>query len=266
MAHDFGKKPYAYPSNEFRPKLNSDGSWTATDSFICPWSTVQSLLPSIGGNNPRPGWTFLLAESLEIEPNRADLCKVIVSYTSKSTGEGDFDFDSADKDDFTYSLQITTNTEDIETNYRYKDVSLYDKETISYVKLGSYIRQAKDSYVFVDTARENPRDEITDLYARELVDFILKGVTSYDLQIQVWSASWTANERPQDYLFERVGTITDPPGDPPVIAGRDWLMSGLDMEQTGKTYKITARYSMSGRGGWIPQLYDPDAEPPTATP
>jgi hypothetical protein len=58
-------------------------------------------------------------------------------------------------------------------------------------------------------------------------------------------------------LFDKVGTIDDPPGSA-VVGGqndRNWLYVGASAEQVGTTFLVRRTWLLSGPGGWEPAIY-----------
>jgi len=119
----------------------------------------------------------------------------------------------------------------------------------------------------------------------------MAGVESYlDFSNGVWKATRVSDTRPVDPIGA-IGTISDPPGNPPVISDgatihslfvperarssgryyeyqfdktrltrtaggtRNWLYMGFDYTQRGSAFTETHRWLLSGVGGWNPLVY-----------
>lgn len=73
----------------------------------------------------------------------------------------------------------------------------------------------------------------------------------------VWRKSWVAADPtiPVE-LFRNLGRISDPEGPVPTVGqGRNWLKSGVRVRGRGKAWECSLEWTLSGRGGWEPEIY-----------
>lgn len=273
MANHFGHPLQAYLGNEFRVTQKGDGSYEATDSYTAPYSSVQTILRNlIGSDHTREGWTFLRVESWTVEPNRSDLCKLVVNLSSNSN-EGEFDDDTATAEDYTYELAITTSEDPIESHFRYREgqMSRDEHDTVQYVKLGSYkynkTQSTDEDFVFDnvngnEASQGDPR-HITSGPGRELVTYVMRGVLTYLRARQIWREKWVDDKLPAAKILNKVGHIKPAKGLPTLSDDRDTLLVGLNCTQNGKRFDTVAEYEVSGRGGWDVKIYGQNTPPPT---
>lgn len=86
--------------------------------------------------------------------------------------------------------------------------------------------------------------------AAELYDFYKQGITQYYEVYADATARWKGE--PLGYAWH---TIQTPPGPVKTPAGRNWLYLGEGAEESGGEIWRTARFKLSGAGGWNPKLY-----------
>ncbi len=86
--------------------------------------------------------------------------------------------------------------------------------------------------------------------AAELYDFYKQGITQYYEVYADATARWKGE--PLGYVWL---TIQTPPGPVKTPAGRNWLYLGEGAEESGGEIWRTARFKLSGAGGWKEKLY-----------
>lgn len=86
--------------------------------------------------------------------------------------------------------------------------------------------------------------------AAELYEFYKEGVTQYYEVYADATARWKGE--PLGYAWL---TIQTPPGPVKTPEGRNWLYLGEGAEESGGEIWRTARFKLSGAGGWNPKLY-----------
>lgn len=86
--------------------------------------------------------------------------------------------------------------------------------------------------------------------AAELYNFYKQGITQYYEIYAEATARWKGE--PLGYAWL---TIQTPPGPVKTPAGRNWLYLGEGAEESGGEIWRTAKFKLSGPGGWSPKLY-----------
>lgn len=86
--------------------------------------------------------------------------------------------------------------------------------------------------------------------AAELYDFYKQGITQYYEVYADATARWKGE--PLGYAWL---TIQNPPGPVKTPEGRNWLYLGEGAEESGGEIWRTARFKLSGAGGWNEKLY-----------
>lgn len=86
--------------------------------------------------------------------------------------------------------------------------------------------------------------------AAELRDFYLEGVTQYLEVYAEATARWKGSAGSWVPM-----TICEPPGPVHTPEGRDWLCVGVGVEESGGEVWHTAKFKLSGAGGWNKKLY-----------
>lgn len=85
----------------------------------------------------------------------------------------------------------------------------------------------------------------------------MHGTEAYLLPGFVWARKWTAQKLDMSYV-RRLGTIDNPPGNPPELDGnRNWLLIRITGTWRGNIWQFEASWLMSGPRGFVPELYSP---------
>lgn len=83
------------------------------------------------------------------------------------------------------------------------------------------------------------------------------GVQSFLSPRITYRKSYTQNTKPSSGLSATISYIySNPAGDQPTLAsGRNWILTGLNWRQSGKSFEISEEYLASGFGGWNNNIY-----------
>jgi hypothetical protein len=83
------------------------------------------------------------------------------------------------------------------------------------------------------------------------------GVQSFLSPRITYRKSYTQNTKPSSGISANLGYIySNPAGDQPTLAsGRNWILTGLNWRQSGKSYEVSEEYLASGFGGWNNNIY-----------
>jgi hypothetical protein len=83
------------------------------------------------------------------------------------------------------------------------------------------------------------------------------GLTTWlDIGI-VWRKSWVVGGDIPEEEARRLGRIAEPDGKiPQVDSDRNWLKTAVRIRGRGNSWEITVEWTLSGRGGWIPEIYE----------
>lgn len=90
----------------------------------------------------------------------------------------------------------------------------------------------------------------------------LLGVDSFLSSGGVWVRRYAARVLPQD-LLRKIGLIVDrPPGElpPGIPQGRNFLQGPPQLTWRGNAWDVSEQYLLSGRGGWVPLVYQGGTE------
>lgn len=79
------------------------------------------------------------------------------------------------------------------------------------------------------------------------------GLDSYLVPGAEWRE--TSFETSEPATLENLATIASPRGNPPSLAGYDWLVWGQTYQRRGYTYQVQTTWKFSGRNGWDPDIY-----------
>lgn len=73
----------------------------------------------------------------------------------------------------------------------------------------------------------------------------------------VWRKSWVVEGDIPEEEARNMGRIAEPDGPiPPADDGRNWLKTAVRIQGRGSSWEITVEWTLSGRGGWIPEIYE----------
>jgi len=83
------------------------------------------------------------------------------------------------------------------------------------------------------------------------------GVQSFLSPRITYRKTYTQNTKPSSDITTKLSYIySNPAGDQPTLAsGRNWILTGLNWRQSGKSYEISEEYLASGFGGWNNNIY-----------
>lgn len=85
----------------------------------------------------------------------------------------------------------------------------------------------------------------------------MHGVDSYLVPGLIWTRKWVAQQLDVSYI-RRLGTIDNPPGNPPTLDGRrNWLLSRITGTWRGNIWQFSASWMLSGPDGWVWEMYRP---------
>ena len=80
----------------------------------------------------------------------------------------------------------------------------------------------------------------------------LAGATSYLAPGAEWSRISFSFQRPN---LNNLGKIGSPPGNPPTLAGHDWLVGPPNAMKRGGVWQLREPWILSGPNGWSPLVY-----------
>jgi hypothetical protein len=80
----------------------------------------------------------------------------------------------------------------------------------------------------------------------------LQGISSYLVPGAVWSETSYSFQRPN---LRNLGTIDSPPGSPPGLPGRNWLVVGMTSKKKGAVWENTCSWKLSAENGWNETIY-----------
>lgn len=173
-------------------------------------------------------------------------------YDVECTLEGHLAPDSADGVE--YSLEGTTSEDAIETHPDYAALlSIYGGEEDDNGK-GKWPKELREgaeidvslagfsTVDLADTGGAAPRNP-------------MHGVDSYLVPGLTWTRKSARPTLPAD-LIDSLGTIDDPPGDPPQFSGaRNWLKIRVRATFRGNIWQIEETWLLSGPAGWVLEMY-----------
>ncbi len=224
---------------EHSGKLKSDryGLWTGRLRFSMP-ATRPELLPAVGSVHPGVSWMHCEDRDITLTPGRWLVdCSYVGTDAIDTTA--------------VYELQRNTNTEPIETHEKFV------------THIAGKPSAPLNGALFVDEDGTPTADDKRGLFHR----FIavkpdgsrnrFAGMTGFlSPSSTQWVKSWTSRTKPTD--GGGVGKIDTPEGGATSFAGCDWLYVGMQFSERVGVYSIRKSWMLSGRGGWIPEVYEPD--------
>lgn len=109
-----------------------------------------------------------------------------------------------------------------------------------------------DAVIEVNGTKMKLREALNKLSgaARTAANYLYKGVTQYYEVMTEATARWKGSA--STYA---AGQVCMPPNAPAVRGGRNWLCMGCGEEKQGDEVWQTARFRLSGQGGWDTTLY-----------
>lgn len=256
----------------FRATRDDTGAWIGSESFQVLKPYLTKVVPKKGAPCQYPGRSYMLCTSVNVENLPGSFDRVTVNYGGNDE-DGTFEFDDEEEDfedaelnKYTYELSINVSTEPIETNSKFRNISREDRDIIYNLLQGNLERSKKkdgellaEPYTFY--RNDNPDDKgkaylvSEENYARELVDYILNGVTGYQRARQIWRVSYNSPALPAANILNFVGYITSAKGAPALADGRNWLFTGIDARFENGVCATTLEFQLSETGGWDTFLY-----------
>lgn len=258
ISNVYGITPYTWiPGPDFKAGFDNKGMWTGSQTFTCrkfdfestaiqtafqKGQSVTVLYPNLSTK-----WNFLTVDSVEHEHQPGGITKIFVSYTGFSA---DWEFDK-NNDSGTYAYNASEAEAPIMTHPAFLALPAVDQQLIAQVIRGemkidpSRTRTTTNIYL-CDPLGQNGKN-ITNANAILWFNIICdqKQETYQASQIE-WTHSAT-NQGGVDasYLAKHGWIDPDPDGDPPVIAGRNWRLTGITDSQTKQGTETTSDYSIT---------------------
>lgn len=93
-------------------------------------------------------------------------------------------------------------------------------------------------------------------YAEMLLNFLEQGIDNYKACRPIVSISYVSPVGPSSNILNAVGKISNPGKAPAPAAGRNYLMTGLDITFKGGLYTYSESHELSGHGGWNEDIYE----------
>jgi hypothetical protein len=92
-------------------------------------------------------------------------------------------------------------------------------------------------------------------------DSPMYGVTQWlDVGV-VWRKTWAEEGGSSTDYIRNLGRIDSPEGPAPAASGgRNWLLTSVRERFRGRSVEITKEWTLSGRGGWQPEIYSASAK------
>lgn len=247
-------------NDDFVATRTATNKWSASESFTCRISEVTSLIPLKGSACTFLGFEFLLTEGVKVFNIGGDLATVTVEYGGLGRPDSEGGGDGGDDvgNDYTLELSIESGEEPLQTHPKYKDIDAGEKEIIQNILSGKLVAVKNKSYYYRNADENEYAFEVTiaSELGRELIDFLLRGVTTYLVPRTTLRYSYTSRQMPS---LDGVGKIATPPKG----GGTDsWLYMGAQMTESGGVYEITKEYLKSQDGDeWDDKIYSKE-EPP----
>lgn len=244
-------------NDDFTATRSLTNKWNASETFTCRINEVTSLIPLKGSACTFPGFEFITCDSVKVSNIGGDLATVKVEYGGLGRPDSEGGGDGGDDvgNDYTLELSIETGEEPLQTLKKYKDIDSGEKEIIQNILSGKLVAVKNKSYYYRNADENEYAFEVTiaSELGRELIDFLLRGVTSYLVPRTTLRYSYTSRQMPS---LNGVGKIAIPPKG----GGSDsWLYMGAQMTESGGVYEITKEYLKSQDGDeWDDKIYTKD--------
>lgn len=209
------------------------------------WSALVMMAEDEAGKHPNE-----YSASIELERGGGDMGEMTVTrqrFRQATDGDGAAEVGTIENP--AYSCSFTVQADPLLLHPRYRStVSDEDAELLREVENGASLMEI----VTYKGAKKTLREALAQLtgMAAELRGYYMRGVFQYHEVYADATARWKGNAA----TFE-IGKICVPPGNPPTPSGRNWKCVGFGKETNGKDIVYSARFQLSGPGGWDEKLY-----------
>jgi len=254
----YGITPYSWiPSPDFKAGFDDKGFWTGSQTFSCRKFDFEStaiqtafrkgvsaptLYPNLSAK-----WNFLTVLDVSHEHEPGGITKIYVNYSGYSP---DWEFDVND-DSGTYAFTASEAEAPIMTHPKFLLLAADDRQVIARVMRGELKVDPRETRTstqiyFCDQLDDNQ----TSINSEDSVNWFericdRKEETWLTSQLE-WNHSATNQGGVPNGTLAKHGWIdATPDGDPPVIAGRNWRMTGISDSQTIQGGEITSEYSIT---------------------
>jgi len=254
--------------SDFQAIFDGEGGISASQSFKCHSADALRLLPPKGSPCQEPGFSSLLLDSARMEIEDGHIGVVRCTYGGTTNTE-DFTFDSgtgAVTGEASRRTRLLVSTADSPLAAHPRYGLFTASPDVSAAKLlqfnaGEIVPEIEDP----DTSNPTTKwklikdDEKVDIELsdkeKELFEYLTNDITTFMDPTLEWEVSYSSGHPITNAQLNAFGTIVNPPDHPPTPSGRNWLFSNATQEETGGVYSITLVFTLSGRGGWIEDLY-----------
>lgn len=270
------------PQSDFVASQNENGGWTAKQSYLMrktgmdnsaiiakfqAGASIKTLDPNI-----ESFFEFLaligVPEISTVEGGYTKIsCEFTGFYTANYTpGEENEDVDSSP----TYSLRGVLVDAPLTDHHKFRALSSEMKESLGRMMSGAviYLSSTGDGlgdglYTEGDSPVRLPVDQ--QIYASsgdayEFASRITQGKLTYTSATFEWAKRWQGNTGLTAASLAKLSRIATPPGSPPTPTGdRNWMLSGVNQEQTGSGEYLFQKelvFLLSDRGGHDTFLQD----------
>lgn len=107
--------------------------------------------------------------------------------------------------------------------------------------------------IFIDPESYKISEKTNAVFKEFSAGTVKAGVTSYVNPGAEWVETKFQRSRPSG--IRDVGTIDEPSGPEPTVAGRDWLAWSESYVRRGSIYQVRTAWKLSGRNGWDTDIY-----------
>lgn len=252
----YGERGELIVSWQFDLSLDKAGLWRGSQLFYCHKDDMAAVRPKIGDVHPNYDWLKL--EGFNVTGMQGEWMEIRGGYVgSQLSGGGSNDPDNPTE--YSTGLRLSTGEEHVSTNPYFEYLEPRDKHEA--VKLAT---QPPKNLV-ADTLKELAKDGWGDPPAGapagkdgsklELYNYVRNGTTHYYRYGVEYYQRYTSTSMPSD--LNDIGKVYDSPPDAPnVTGGRNWLLVGYNVTETGvDVYEIEKTWLLSERDGWDENLY-----------
>lgn len=282
-------------SDDFSADIDEKGTLTASQSFQCNADEAMGLLMTVK-SCAQPGFTGLLLSGANFEHEGANVMRVTCKFGGANEDSPD-DTDQSGGPTSSLkraTYDLTVSAADIPlTEHPCWAAMGDDPDWIPFIKAATAgtLRMTRIDDTQFSLSIEGSGNykhglvvEVGDR-AYKLFKLLVKGVTKYRFNAQVLKISYVTNK--VGYLpggqgdpnlgndvqpWEVVVSTRPKVRDSGVLAkdewipnfaknaggDRDWLFDGLNIKFDGAYFQISEHYTLSGQGGWNPDIYSED--------
>ncbi len=247
-------------TEKVKNEVNFDkfGVASATLHYQCFFDLAPQLISNLLYH---PVFPWLVRHTAKISREEAGYATVVINFRGVPLEETQPNNNTFKK---TYSLEGATSQEPIETHPRFSEFAGDPEDKTTWENGATFTEQKVTDKEGEDTGKVSYKFNGFSPSLQDGSANPFAGVKSYLEPSFVYTETETLAKADIEDItlnMNQLGETSTPPSSnilPVVKEPRDWILVSASVEEVGEGVKITRKWKLSGRNGWLQPVYNPE--------